>query len=86
MLHDDDQWNDEDDDGRWDEFGDQDEDDEEPTIPCPYCGAEIHEDSLRCPRCEHYLSDEDAPMSRKPWWIVIGAVLCLYAVYRWTVG
>jgi len=28
------------------------EDLEEPTIDCPYCGAEIHEDAQRCPRCE----------------------------------
>ena len=89
MLHDrDDDWNDEDDvDGQWDEVGEEEcEDDDEPTIPCPYCGAEIHEDSVRCPRCEHYLSTEDSPPSSKPWWIVIGAALCLYAVYRWTVG
>jgi hypothetical protein len=62
-----------------------DEDDEEPTIPCPYCRREIHEDSQRCPYCEKYVSEEDAPSARKPWWIIIGVVACLYVVYRWNV-
>jgi hypothetical protein len=61
------------------------DDDEEPTIPCPYCRREIHEDSQRCPYCEHYVSREDAPPARKPWWIIIGVVACLYVVYRWNV-
>lgn len=62
------------------------EDDDEPTIPCPYCREEIHEDAQRCPHCDRYISEEDAPMARKPWWIVVGAVACLYMVYRWTFG
>ena len=33
-----------------------------------------------------HLSREDALPSRKPWWIVLGALLCLYAVYRWITG
>jgi hypothetical protein len=63
-----------------------DADDEEPTVPCPYCDKEIHEDSPWCPHCEHYISEEDAPPRRKSWWIILGALLCLYAVYRWIVG
>lgn len=69
----------------WDE--DERGDDEE-TIPCPYCKREIHENSVRCPHCETYLSEEDAaaPPSRKPWWLVVGVLVCLYVVYRWIVG
>jgi hypothetical protein len=59
------------------------EDDDEPTVACPYCRREIHEDAQRCPYCEKYISEEDAPPSRKPWWIIVGVILCLYAVYRW---
>jgi len=59
------------------------EEDSEETIACPYCRREIHEDSERCPYCEQYLSQEDAPASRKPWWIVAGVILCLYLVLRW---
>jgi hypothetical protein len=61
-------------------------DDDEPTIPCPHCRREIHEDAQRCPYCEQYVSEEDAPPTRKPWWIVIGAVVCLWVVFRWIVG
>jgi aspartate carbamoyltransferase regulatory subunit len=59
------------------------EDDDEPTVACPYCGREIHEDAQRCPYCEKYISAEDAPPARKPWWIILGVIACLYAVYRW---
>ena len=56
------------------------------TIPCPYCKREIHEDSQRCPHCEQYISEEHAPPSAKPWWLLIGVAVCLYVVYRWIVG
>ena len=73
----------------WDD-GEYDEDarmgDEEPTIPCPYCRRQIHEDSPRCPYCENYISAEDAVPGGKPWWIYVGAVLALYVVYRWIAG
>lgn len=62
------------------------DDGEEPTVPCPYCKREVLEDAPRCPYCENYISEEDAAPARKPWWIIVGALLCLYAVYRWIVG
>jgi hypothetical protein len=61
-------------------------DDDEPTVPCPYCGREVHEDSPRCPYCEQYISQEDASPSRKPWWLILGVAVCLYLVYRWITG
>jgi endogenous inhibitor of DNA gyrase (YacG/DUF329 family) len=61
-------------------------DDEEPTVPCPYCRREIHEDSPRCPYCAQYVSREDAPPSRKPWWLIAGVVICLLLVYLWISG
>ncbi len=74
-----------DDDAVDDVEGDGDDGDEdEPTIPCPYCRREIHEESERCPHCGHYISREDAP-ARKPWWLVLGVGVCLYVVYRWIV-
>ncbi len=82
-----------DDDNDWDEeFDSMDsefmapDDDDEPTIPCPYCGEEIHEDSPMCPHCENYLSREDVAPTRKPVWFIVGAVAALYAVYRWIAG
>jgi hypothetical protein len=61
-------------------------DDDDATIPCPYCKHPIHEDAQRCPYCEQYISEEDAPPTRKPWWIIAGTLVCLYVVYRWIVG
>lgn len=78
---------------RWDDDPEDDWDDEDDEAvdegddvlaPCPYCGREILEDSERCPRCGTYISREDAPHRPKPWWIVVGAIAGLYAVYRWT--
>ncbi len=63
-----------------------DDDDEDRSIECPYCRASMFEDAPRCPRCGQYISREDAPPSRKPWWILLGAIACLFAVYRWIVG
>jgi uncharacterized paraquat-inducible protein A len=76
----------------WDDDLDLDEDpvdpddhDEDATRPCPHCHLEIHEESERCPYCGTYISREDAPSARKPWWIIVGVVACLYVVYRWVV-
>jgi hypothetical protein len=63
-----------------------DDDDDEPTVLCPYCRREIHEDSVRCPYCERYISREDVPAERKPWWILVGTGVGLYAVWRWLHG
>ncbi|HZU35188.1 MAG TPA: DUF2116 family Zn-ribbon domain-containing protein [Gemmataceae bacterium] len=69
-----------------DDFLDHEQDEDEPTIPCPYCRRPIHEDSVRCPHCERYISEEDRRPARKAWWIVLGVLLALYAVYRWVAG
>jgi hypothetical protein len=78
------------DDEKWeDEDVDDDpdpDDDDEPTVPCPYCRREILEDVERCPYCDRDLSDEDAPVRAKPWWIIVGTLACLYIFYRWIVG
>jgi len=81
---DEDEWDDDEEEYADDE--DQDEDDDESTTACPYCDRQIPEDTPRCPYCENYISEEDAPPARKPWWIVAGVIVCLYIVYRWTVG
>lgn len=78
-------------DAEWDDDWEDDDDvdlydDDEPTIPCPWCRREIHEDAEQCPYCEHYLSDEDAPSPGKPWWIIVGTIGCLYLCYRWIFG
>jgi predicted nucleic acid-binding Zn ribbon protein len=53
------------------------------TIPCPYCGAAMHEESVQCPHCGNYLSDEDRPHERKPLWLILAAIACLLAALAW---
>jgi predicted RNA-binding Zn-ribbon protein involved in translation (DUF1610 family) len=61
-------------------------DDDDLTVECPHCGQQIYEESERCAYCEKYISDEDSPPTRKPWWIIVGVLVCLYVVYRWIAG
>jgi hypothetical protein len=58
-------------------------DDEDATVPCPYCGQEMYDDSPRCPHCDRYISKEDMPPARQPMWVVVGIVLCLCAAAVW---
>jgi len=58
---------------------DQDEEDE--TDPCPYCGEQVYEDAEWCPSCGKYLSEEDTS-PRKPLWVVAVA-LVLLALFIW---
>jgi hypothetical protein len=60
-------------------------DDDEPTVTCPYCGREIHEESQRCPYCEQYISGEDSPVRPKPWWLITGVALCLLVIFLWLI-
>ena len=60
------------------------EDDGDDTVPCPYCGAAIHEEAERCPHCESYISGEDAPSS-VPVWVKLTALVCLLVAVGWAV-
>ncbi len=64
---------------------DEEDGEDDPTEPCPYCGELVYDDAERCPSCERYLSREDAPRSR-PTWVVVGVILCLAVVVFWIVG
>jgi hypothetical protein len=78
------EWDDDDDSNDpEDGFDGSEDDDDDLCIPCPHCGRQILEESERCPYCERYLSREDAPPARKPLWIWVGVLACLYVVYRW---
>ena len=60
--------------------------DEIPTVPCPYCKADILEDAERCPRCENYISAEDAPQASRPLWIwillIVGTISMIFAAFQ----
>jgi uncharacterized paraquat-inducible protein A len=70
-------------DEREDPEPDEDDDGDE-TVACPYCGAAVYEDAERCPRCENYLSREDAP-SRVPLWVKLTALVCLAVAVGWAI-
>lgn len=44
-------------------------------VTCPYCRQRIFDGSEQCPRCEEYISEEEAP-TRNPVWVIVCAVLC----------
>lgn len=57
---------------------DRDQDDDL-TMPCPYCRQKVYEGAEFCPYCRRYLSIEDAPW-RKPLWIIVTVIICLLIV------
>jgi len=68
---DDEDWDEDEADDRYDS------DDDEPTVPCPYCRREILEDVPQCPYCERYISAEDHAQPSKPLWVIMTALVCL---------
>jgi len=52
------------------------------TEPCPYCGQPVYEDAERCPACENYISQEDAPL-RQSWTFRLLALICLAVAVGW---
>ncbi len=63
-----------------------DDPDDDCTMPCPYCGQSIHEESVRCPHCENYLSEEDLPHNSKPLWLIFAVIVCLLAILTWVLS
>jgi hypothetical protein len=63
----------------WDE-------DDDTTRPCPYCRRAIHEDAVRCPYCENYLSREDEPGGRRSKWFYLVLVLALAVAVGWALN
>ena len=85
----DDDWDEEDDDIDRDDMSGVDGEDEEPTVPCPYCRKEIFEDTPRCPYCERYVSSEDRQgraSERQPAWVIVTALVCLAMALAWALG
>ncbi|MCH2181573.1 MAG: zinc-ribbon domain-containing protein [Mariniblastus sp.] len=50
--------------------------DDDCSIPCPACGAEIYDDVPMCPQCGEYIVDSGRPFwSNKPRWLFRLAVI-----------
>ena len=64
-------------------MNDEEEDDvdaddaDDDTMPCPYCGAAIYDDAVRCPKCDQYLSDEERTTTNQPRWVIVTAAILL---------
>ena len=54
------------------DIGDEDEPD---LVRCPNCRKMIQADAERCPKCGHYVIDEELDRANRPWWIWVGIVL-----------
>lgn len=55
-------------------------DDEPATAPCSACGAEIYDDSPRCPICGQYLPGNAAAIYRPAWWWILAALVASIAL------
>lgn len=68
----------------WDDddlVDDEVDDDAVETLPCPHCGAEIYEETERCPVCGEYVTFRTSVWSGRPvWWIVLGLIGLVAAV------
>lgn len=70
-------WDDED----WDEGEDFGTDDESTTTECIHCGADIYDDSPRCPICGEYQvgSRSLTAWEGRPMWWKLGGLLGIFA-------
>ena len=75
-----DEWNDDDGGDSYDDSIDDEDDDT--TLPCPECGGEIHEESVRCPLCGDYIDWSRAKKSPSTWITVCRwtAVILIFAL------
>ena len=58
--------------------------DEPDLVACPNCRKMILEDAERCPKCGHYVMDEELS-HRWPAWVWIGFGLALLMAVLWAV-
>lgn len=73
-MRDEDTWMDEPNDEFYDEDYEGSDDDEATlTTACPECGADVYEDTPRCPACGNYVTHGTNVWSGRPnWWILLG--------------
>lgn len=50
---------------------------EEATIKCYHCGAEIWAEAEQCNACGNYLLDEENPDNQQPKWITLTAIVLI---------
>jgi uncharacterized paraquat-inducible protein A len=71
----------------WPDSADLDPDEAEPTVACPECGSEIHEEAPRCPHCGIWVTGDSSAAARSRGWLwpcVVGALVVL-ALLGWRI-
>ncbi len=62
---------------------DLDDDGQDDTIDCPYCGKPVYEDAARCPHCGQWIEGGDSPAAERsrgwfwPIMVALGVMLLL---------
>jgi len=65
-------WEEDDEDPDFDEDWDP-EQDEPAVVACPNCGAEVIEETQKCPSCGEWIVLPTNPWLEKPvWWVLLG--------------
>ncbi len=62
-----------------DDYDADDDWDEVELLPCPNCGADIAEDSVRCPMCGEYVMWGSSVWEGKSWWWIVLGLLGIAA-------
>jgi predicted nucleic acid-binding Zn ribbon protein len=66
----------------WHEFPEEfDDDDDDGTDPCPYCGASIYADGEWCPKCGKYLEKQESAATLPGWAGAIVVILVVAMVF-----
>lgn len=53
---------------------------------CRVCGADLFDDeTVRCPSCGGFQSEESAPVARHPGWIIVTAFVLVLMTLYWIV-
>ena len=56
------------------------DDSDDGYVSCPYCGATMLEDAEYCPKCDRWITNDDLPAKRLPWWIVVIVMAVIVAM------
>jgi hypothetical protein len=65
---------------------DWDNDDDPETIACPVCGADVYEESERCPACGEYITPNTSPLAgRSAAFVILGIAGIVATIWAFVV-
>ncbi len=74
------------DDQEWQEEFREFEGPESEMLPCPSCGAEVYEETQRCPHCGDWIMPLAGSTRRKRRVWIIAALLAIIAILAFVIG